>query len=407
MDWNRFTIHFTVSGEGTLFRAEANNECVLLGCFENGCLDIAIKYDFLNNPPLHLCAAAKLGDLVQIHIRPYRLELYVNGTLADEEWPCGEHYLKDCPISDTGCGLCILPLSDDPKEEPSVLGTFQNAEGWKPEENVFVGDCMPFSHNGVYHVLYLKDRHHHKSKWSKGAHQWSHISTDDLVNWKIHPMAVEIDNPSEGSICTGSWIYDGELHYLFYTVRMCDGNPAAICRSTSRDGYHFTKDRAFSFILSEKYTGASARDPKIIKAADGIFHMILTTSLKSTGQGCLAHLISGDLTHWQELDSPLYISPDGMGEPECPDYFYKDGFYYLVCSLHGKAHYQYSTQPFSQWQLPENPIIPCETVPKAAVWQDRLIFTGFNGNGGYAGTMTFLEAVVQPDGSLKYQTLPK
>ena len=78
-------------------------------------------------------------------------------------------------------------------------------------------------------------------------------------------MAVEIDDPKEGSICTGSWMFDGDKHYLFYTVRMCDGSPARICRSESED-----------------------------------------------------------LTEWRELDEPLYIAPEGMGEPECPDYFYKD-----------------------------------------------------------------------------------
>ena len=199
------------------------------------------------------------GDQIQVSVLPYRLELYVNGILSDEEWPCGNHFLQAVPIIDKGCDLQLQTTALSKAQEPSVLGTFQNAEGWKPEENVFVGDCMPYCHDGVYHVLYLKDRHHHHSKWQYGAHQWSHISTSDFQNWNIHPMAVEIDDPTEGSICTGSWIFDGVTHYLFYTVRMCDGSPAKICRSVSQDGFHFEKDRDFSFILSDKYTAPSAR----------------------------------------------------------------------------------------------------------------------------------------------------
>ena len=404
MNWNSFSFDLTLQKEGMQFLANYKGESVLECCLENGMLDVSIKYDFMDKPPLHLSAAAHCGDKVKMNILPYRLELYVNDVLLDEEWPCGDHYLKECSIFDNGCDFRMQEHCISKVKEPDVLGVFQNAEGWKPEENVFVGDCMPYCHNGIYHVLYLKDRHHHRSKWGKGAHQWSHISTNDFLTWSIHPMAVEIDDPKEGSICTGSWIYDGTTHYLFYTVRMCDGSPAKICRSVSVDGFHFEKDGTFAFTLSDKYTAPSARDPKIIKDEYGVYHMILTTSLSDNRQGCLAHLVSDDLNAWRELDEPFYIAPEEMGEPECADYFYKDGYYYLVYSLKGKGYYMYSKDPFSNWQLPEEPIIPCKSVPKAAIWNDRLIFTGFNGNGGYAGTMTFLEAFVQKDGQLTYKS---
>lgn len=398
-------ITFTLKQEGIQFSSRQGDENILYCGFEDGKLDVAIKYDFRDMPPLHLTASANCGDQIQVSVLPYRLELYVNGILSDEEWPCGNHFLQAVPIIDKGCDLQLQTTALSKAQEPSVLGTFQNAEGWKPEENVFVGDCMPYCHDGVYHVLYLKDRHHHHSKWQYGAHQWSHISTSDFQNWNIHPMAVEIDDPTEGSICTGSWIFDGVTHYLFYTVRMCDGSPAKICRSVSQDGFHFEKDRDFSFILSDKYTAPSARDPKVIKAADGRYHMLLTTSLSHSKLGCLAHLVSTDLNTWQELDSPLYVAPDGMGEPECPDYFYKDGFYYLICSLRSKAFYQYSKKPFTDWQMAEDPIIPCKSVPKAAIWNNRLVFTGFDGKGVYGGTMTFLEATTAENGQLRYSGL--
>lgn len=405
MNWDHFNLEFTLNNEGIQFWADGSEDKVLYCSFEEGKLDIAVKYDFSEKPPLHLSAAAKCGDRIRVHFLPYRLELYVNDILSDEEWPAGDHYLSTYPIKDNGCSLSVYESKISKKCEPAVLDEFQNAEGWQPEANVFVGDCMPYSHNGIYHVLYLKDRHHHRSKWGKGAHQWSHISTEDFINWKIHPMAVEIDDPAEGSICTGSWIYNGAKHYLFYTVRMCDGSPAQICRSVSNDGYHFEKDKSFNFTLSEKYTAQSARDPKIIKDASGLFHMILTTSLCDSKLGCLAHLISSDLDQWKELDEPLYIASEDMGEPECPDYFYKDGFYYLVYSLLGKGYYLYSQMPFTGWQLPNDPIIPCKSVPKAAIWNDRLIFTGFDGKGKYAGTMTFLEAVVKENGLLAFKEL--
>jgi len=405
MNRNRFCMEFAVTGTGELFCAADGTKTVLRGVYENGCVDVYMLYDFPDKPPLHLRSDARMGDCVRVRVLPYRLEMYVNDVLMDEEWPYGSHCLDSCAVTDNGCRFRLLEDTTQMTQKPAVLGTFRNAEGWKPEKQVFVGDCMPYCHNGVYHVLYLKDRHHHKSKWGFGAHQWSHISTADFDTWSVHPMAVEIDDPTEGSICTGSWFYANGLHYLFYTVRMCDGSPAKICRSVSEDGFHFAKDRAFAFALSDRYTAPSARDPKIIKADAGVYHMLLTTSLKKERRGCLAHLISTNLHTWQELGEPLYIAPEGMGEPECPDYFCKDGWYYLVYSLRGRAYYQYSREPFSGWTLPADPIIPCKSVPKAAIWNDRIIFTGFQGDGVYAGTMTFLEAAAAPDGTLRYQSL--
>ena len=395
-------LYFKILKEGALFGA-IYEEVPVIGCeYRENIVDFFIKYDF-HEVPLHLIGKAELNDNIKIVMLPYRIELYVNDFLADEEWPYGNDYLDKVDIEDYGCEFFAKEGIYEKKEEPSVLGSFEGAEGWQPEENVFVGDCMPFTHDGVYHVLYLKDRHHHKSKWRKGAHQWSHISTKDFVTWDIHPMAIEVDDPKEGSICTGSWCYHNNKHYLYYTVRMCDGSPATICRSISEDGYHFEKDKTFSFIISDKYTAATARDPKIVKCEDGLFHMILTTFLAESMLGCLVHLVSEDLDTWTELEEPLYVAPEGMGEPECPDYFSQDGYYYLVYSLRGKGYYLYSTKPFSEWKVPSNPLIPCKRVPKAAYWNNKLVFAGFEvEDGSYAGTLTFLDAEVGENGELIY-----
>lgn len=395
-------LSFKVLRDGQLFSGTYKEETVISCVLKESELEFSIKYDF-HEVPLRLMGKAKKEDTAKIVLLPFRIELYINGVLMDEEWPFGNDYLAVCDMEDYGCELSVEDGIYEKKEEPAVLGTFTGAEGWQPEEHVFVGDCMPYTYDGVYHVLYLKDRHHHKSKWRKGAHQWSHISTKDFVTWEIHPMAIELDDPKEGSICTGSWCYHNNRHYLYYTVRMCDGSPATICRSISEDGYHFEKDRSFSFVISDKYTGATARDPKIVKGEDGLFHMILTTFLAESMLGCLVHLVSKDLDVWEELEEPLYVAPEGMGEPECPDYFCWGGYYYLVYSLKGKGYYQYSAKPFSDWKVPSNPLIPCKRVPKAAPWDGRLVFAGFDTeDGNYGGTLTFLEVEAGENGELIY-----
>ena len=386
--------------EGELFRFTQQDRTIACCTCQDGKLTFTIVYDF-KDTPLTLASSAQIGDAVCIRILPQRIELLIEGHIVDEEWPCGHHALAgaEC-IADVQCQVQAY-VPEKTAALPCVLGTITQAEGWKPEENVFVGDCMPYVDGDRYHVLYLKDLHHHCSKWGLGAHQWEHISTADFREWQIHPTAVSIDDPSEASICTGSWIRHQGRHYLYYTIRTCDGSPASICRSVSEDGYHFCKDPSFAIVLSDRYTGVSARDPKIILDDQGTYHMLLTTSLQATHRGCLAHLVSHDLLTWQEMPEPLYVSPT-QDEPECCDYFFKDGWYYLVFSLRSHGQYLYSRKPFSAWHQPADPIIPCKSVPKAATWHNRIIFTGFDGHGHYAGTMTFTEATVSANGELHF-----
>lgn len=351
-------------------------------------------YFSVSDHPLVLEAPAKTGDTVRFVYQPWRMELWVNDSLLDEEWPYGE------PCFDEPSGA--EPVPEQPAQ-PSVLGSFVGAEGWRPGGGVFVGDCMPYVFADRFHVLWLKDRRHHGSKWHKGAHQWGHLSTADLVHWQIHPMAVEIDDPAEASICTGSWIYHNGLHQLYYTIRTTDGSPAPICRSISEDGWHFRKDKAFRFTLSETYTGVSARDPKVFLGADGQMHMFVTTRLTQSRRGCLAHLSSADGERWTELE-PIYVSPEpDQQEPECSDYFSIGDRYYLVFSELHAPQYRYSDQPFTGWKTPNDPIIPCHSVPKAGIWNDRLIFAGFVAPPrSWGGTMTFLEAAPDESGELHY-----
>jgi len=395
----QFELAFAVSGESVQYRYEKAGKATWSAEYSGGELKLYCRYSWTDDP-LVLTSKAKPGDNVLLRCYPHRLELYVDGKLCDEEWPYGENELAGSALADGREPKITGFTEPERKEPPEVLGSFTGAEGWMPGGGVFVGDCMPYSFGGRYHVLYLYDRHHHRSKWHRGAHQWAHISSADLEHWVIHPMAVEIDDPWEASICTGSWFYTGKEHALYYTVRTMDGSPAPISRSVSADGFHFKKDKSFSFTLSERYNRASARDPKVVKSVDGLFHMFVTTTDKKIGRGCLAHLVSDDGESWREVGN-IYESPDGR-EPECSDYFEFGGKYYLIYSLSGVGHYLYSEEPFSGWVAPADPVIPCGTVPKAAIWRGRIIFAGFRGIGGYAGTMTFKEAWQNPDGTLRF-----
>ncbi len=188
---------------------------------EDGVLTVSVRYDF-NKIPLNLRGAIAQGDKAEIVLYDYRIELYINGKIVDEEWPAGNRLFSPDDCFFAGTKIRVNEITEKKVNLPSVISTFENAEGWYPGNGVFVGDCMPYQRNGEYHILYLKDRRHHGSKWGLGAHQWEHISTDDLKTWKVHPTAVPITESWEGSICTGSWIRRENTEYLYYTVRRAD-----------------------------------------------------------------------------------------------------------------------------------------------------------------------------------------
>ncbi len=359
--------------------------------FSSGILTLSIFYSF-RSEPLKLCSKAAAGDLAEVSFFPFHIVLYINGELCDEEWPCGENY-----VYNGSCDTLDFEISDGAKEF-----TLPCRKGISEEElrlpGVNIGDCMPFSDencsDGRFHLYWLYDRHHHQSKWGLGTHQWAHASTYDLNTWNEHPMAVNISDEYEGSVCTGSTMYHNGRYYAWYAVRMADGSPARVSYSYSDDGEIYKKSGEY-FILPERYHLPSVRDPKVI-FHDGKFHMIITTSLVENGKGCLAHLVSenADMSDFSDL-GPIIVWENGE-QPECPDYFEACGRYYLVWSIGGRARYAFSENAFGEggWSIPENNILDCGSVPKSALLPSsgERIFVGFIGEGGYAGHLIIKKA---------------
>lgn len=374
-----------------------------------------------------------------------RLELFLDGVLVDEEWPAGRLRLADsvpCLLgAELGAdnvihgraGLLIdhvalwrRALSDE--EVASLSGGAEAVaasarkllgpeapvrEFWKPRGDLAVGDCMPFFDGQGWHLYYLQDRHGHRSKWGLGAHQWAHTSSADLVHWEHHPMAVPITEAWEGSICTGSaFPHNGEIR-AYYAVRTLDGSPAPLSVAVSRDGLHFAKT-AWKQTLTAPYTGGSARDPHVFQdPRDGLFHMLVTTSLadrRGSERGCLAHLVSPNQLQWEQR--PPFLVPGLPGEPECAEWFEWNGWYYLVFSNGGVARYRLARDPLGPWTAPPVSAFDgtqCNVMKSAPFHRGRRLGAAFlpRAAGGYAGNLIFRELVQQPDGTLTTRFVPE
>jgi len=290
---------------------------------------------------------------------------------------------------------------------------------FKPHEPYFVGDPMPFYHDGVFHLYYLQDENHHQALGGLGGHQWAHASSTDLVHWEHHPLAIAISEDWEGSICTGSVFSHEGVYYGFHAVRKPDYTQH-LCLAVSQDGIHFEKvlPRPLASPGAE-YNPRDYRDPNVFQdPATGEFHMLVTASLINPALyqqgGCLLRLTSPDLQQWT-VREPFLIpgtEPGSAAVPECPDYFNWNGWYYLLFSLYGMAQYRMSRHPMGPWTRPRVDTFDgamAMVMKTAAYHENRRIGVAYlasrkgdldSGERMYAGNAVFREIVQQDDGSL-------
>lgn len=228
---------------------------------------------------------------------------------------------------------------------------------FKPRGSSFVGDCMPFSHAGVFHLYYLLDEGHHQAKGGLGGHQWAHASTTDLIHWTHHPLAIPLSEDCEGSICTGSVFFHEGVYHAYHGTRLVDWSQR-LSHATSRDGISFVKDPHPVGYPPPGYSRNDFRDPCVYIDDAGQFQMLVTAKIEEyplhDQGGCLLRLSSGDLERWPPA-GPFLIpgGEPGYGSiPECPDLFYWQGWYYLLFGLKLHTHYRMARRLSGPWLRP-------------------------------------------------------
>lgn len=294
---------------------------------------------------------------------------------------------------------------------------------FKPDAaGFFAGDCMPFFHDGTFHLFYLLDEEHHAALGGQGGHQWAHTTSTDLSNWTHHPLAIVLTQEWERSICTGSTFFHDDTFYAFYATRMADWTQH-LSLATSQDGITFHKAEPNLLASPPKgYDPFHYRDPFVFWDKDTqLFHMLVTAMLDDYPLhnlgGCLAHLTSPDLKHW-DVEAPFLI-PGFLGAPECSDYFFWHGWYYLLFSNDLITRYRMSRAPFGPWLCPKSDVLdgPALRVMKTAPFTgDRRIGAAWIGTRAgdkdsgrlqWGGHVVFREIIQHDNGTLGTKLPPE
>ena len=305
---------------------------------------------------------------------------------------------------------------------------------WKPDAaNEFAGDMMPYWDGERFHLFYLLDREHHAEQGGLGGHQWAHSSTEDLMNWTHHALALPIGEPEttdQHGICTGSIFEKDRTYHAFYATRIKrpDGSVyEAICRAAGSTLDYFVKSPGNPIFTAEAgLDPRNLRDPFVFRDPDaGAFHMLVTAA-KERGntpetqkeRGVLAHYVSNNLEEWRSAE-PLLTLAQSAPTPECPEHFYWNGFWYLLYSQRAEMTYWISERPLGPWRRARRETIegPTLSVPRTAAFgENRWIAVGFlpwrqgerdNGGYAYAGNAVFRELIQEPDGTLFTKFVPE
>lgn len=294
----------------------------------------------------------------------------------------------------------------------------------------FVGDVIPFKHDGVAWLFYLLDERSSARPRDSGM-PWAAVTTTDFAHFHEEGTVL----PSGGrdaadfDCYTGSVVTDddGTLH-LFYTghnpdVRTERGDLQVICHATSHVGPgSWVKHPEWSFDALQGYAPEDWRDPFVFRTGPGQPWQMLVAARRQSSSyrrsGVVARLTSDDLVEWRDAE-PIW-DPHRFITQECPDVFQWGNWWYLVYSEFSdsfQTRYRIAEKPDGPWRAPEH-----DTLDGRAFYASKTIelggeryFIGWiatkegdhdDGAWQWAGDMSVLQARQRPDGSLAF-TLPK
>ncbi len=294
--------------------------------------------------------------------------------------------------------------------------------------NTWAGDNVTFYHDGVYHILYFNDRHHHGNRWGGGAHCFSQLTTTDFVNWIDHGPLFELEEQWQ-SVGTGTMFFHNGKYYFvfgFHTDRVI---PVEL---TYRDeiikSYNETGEmRLFSYdeiFAAGKYPcGANyaVSDNGIkFKLMNVVCHCGENPSVYSEQDGSLVMFTGyGGSGTWRakDINSPWKLvtrefPPSGdtpmKNSSECPSYFEWNGYKYLFIGGTGywrteKNSDEYIDNAANGYDVYDGLVYPMAVKTK----DNRVMCTGWINGIGWGSVIVQRELLQYPDGRLGIKWIPE
>lgn len=325
-------------------------------------------------------------------------------------------------------------LSHDPRRPQFHLLPTHN---WMNDPN------GPIFFAGKYHMFFQFNPV--AAVW--GNMSWNHAISDDMLHWKIYPLAFTMTpgGPDAAGCFSGSAIlteHEGKPRvYVIYTAVIRDKAHETVrnealresqCLAWSEDPMLMEWTKLPEPVIPRPPEGLAItgfRDPSVWKQGNYYF-LTIGSGIEKVG-GCVLLYRSKDLKHWQYLH-PLISgtwngrytpNPVGDGEMwECPDFFPLDGGHVLIYSSMGKVFWRSGIldKATMKFRTKESGLLDLDSfyAPKTQLdAQGRRILWGWIPErrsqaemieAGWSGMMSLPRVLkLDPDGSLSMQFLPE
>ncbi len=328
-----------------------------------------------------------------------RVRVFADGALADENFPFGEVvWPADAKLEVADACVKAAALWSPaalPKVSVSRETVAEGIQYFRPRCGAWIGDVVPYAHDGTMHVFYLLDRRHHGSKWGQGAHYWGHLSSRDLLHWTEHENFGEFDTPFESCGTGTPFFHNGKLHFAYglHTERFVPWreNAASKFHAEAEATGRITSARTFEELaplFPGGMTYAVSDDGERFRKSRKITHFATNPSVYTLEDGSLKMYANG-IWKAKQVDGPwervsATFPPHNRTAPmrnslECPSYFTWGGWHYMIVGITG--FYSSATADFTEYRdlaLEGRDIYGGETVPMVVPFgNDRRLMMGW------------------------------
>ena len=282
--------------------------------------------------------------------------------------------------------------------------------------NTWAGDVVTFFHDGVFHLIYFLDRHHHGNRWGGGAHYFHQLTSTDLVDWTDHGPMFELDEPWQ-SVGTGTMFHHKGKYYFthgWHTTRVVPWERTA---SVFMDRYFkahgkmrpFASDELYGMTLSGS-TYAVSYDGIHFTKVPKVFNTAENPSIYTNPDDSLTMYCGSGTWKAKDIDSDwTHVDPKfpmaGAQQPmrntnECPSFFNWNGFRYLLMGVTGFWTAK-GDGPFVDSAAEGHDIYDGLAVPMVAPFTgNRMIIGGWLSGIGWGSCIAVRELIQYPDGRL-------
>ena len=274
------------------------------------------------------------------------------------------------PAPSTGSGA----IEHHPDRIPLAADPWRPAYHYQPPSKWMNDPNGAIYWKGRYHLFY---QHNPDGPWHGNIH-WGHASSEDLVHWTDHPIALAPgrDGPDRMDCYSGAAFVNAEG----VPTHIYHGVPGGICLATSTDDMLINWEKhPANPVIPDQGPGAEF----VVTGApcgwveDGVYYAVTGSSHQSPDAAYL--FSSTDMAHWQYLH-PFYVGGEFTHPGEdcaVPDFFMLDGKAVLSFASHARGAQFYVGSYADQHFTPER--------------HKRLAFAESRRTGAYCEGQTLLD----------------